>query len=39
MPGTRSAPSGRRRFVEVVTDFLDRHEAFLISRAETVIHP
>jgi pimeloyl-ACP methyl ester carboxylesterase len=26
-------------FVEVVTDFLDRHEAFLISRAETVIHP
>ena len=26
-------------FVEIVTDFLDRHEAFLISRAETVIHP
>ena len=26
-------------FVEVVTDFLDRHEAFLISRAETVLHP
>jgi pimeloyl-ACP methyl ester carboxylesterase len=26
-------------FIEVVTDFLDRHEAFLISRAETVIHP
>jgi pimeloyl-ACP methyl ester carboxylesterase len=26
-------------FAEVVTDFLDRHEAFLISRAETVIHP
>lgn len=26
-------------FVEVVTDFLDRHEAFLISHAETVIHP
>jgi pimeloyl-ACP methyl ester carboxylesterase len=26
-------------FVEVVTDFLDRHEAFLISRTETVIHP
>jgi pimeloyl-ACP methyl ester carboxylesterase len=26
-------------FAEVVTDFLDRREAFLISRAETVIHP
>jgi len=26
-------------FVEVVTDFLDRHEAFLISRAETMMHP
>jgi len=26
-------------FVEVVTDFLDRHEAFLISRNDTVIHP
>jgi pimeloyl-ACP methyl ester carboxylesterase len=26
-------------FCEVVTDFLDRREAFLISRAETVIHP
>jgi pimeloyl-ACP methyl ester carboxylesterase len=26
-------------FTEVVTDFLDRHEAFLISRTETVIHP
>lgn len=26
-------------FVEIVTDFIDRHEAFLISRAETVIHP
>ncbi|HEX2151711.1 MAG TPA: alpha/beta fold hydrolase [Stellaceae bacterium] len=26
-------------FAEVVTDFLERHEAFLISRAETVIHP
>ncbi len=26
-------------FVEVVTDFLDRHEAFLISRTETAIHP
>jgi len=26
-------------FTEVVTDFLDRHEAFLISRAETLIHP
>ena len=26
-------------FVEVVTDFLDRREAFLISRTETAIHP
>jgi pimeloyl-ACP methyl ester carboxylesterase len=26
-------------FVEVVADFLERHEAFVISRAETVIHP
>jgi pimeloyl-ACP methyl ester carboxylesterase len=26
-------------FEEVVADFLDRHEAFVISRAETVIHP
>jgi pimeloyl-ACP methyl ester carboxylesterase len=26
-------------FVEVVTDFLDRHDAFLISRTDTVIHP
>jgi pimeloyl-ACP methyl ester carboxylesterase len=26
-------------FVEVVSDFLERHEAFVISRAETVIHP
>ena len=26
-------------FCEVVVDFLDRHEAFVISRAETVIHP
>ena len=26
-------------FAEVVGDFLDRHEAFVISRAETVIHP
>ncbi len=26
-------------FAEVVSDFLDRHEAFVISRAETVIHP
>jgi pimeloyl-ACP methyl ester carboxylesterase len=26
-------------FAEIVTDFLERHEAFLISRAETVIHP
>jgi pimeloyl-ACP methyl ester carboxylesterase len=26
-------------FVEVAGDFLERHEAFVISRAETVIHP
>ena len=26
-------------FVEVVADFLERHEAFVISRAQTVIHP
>jgi len=26
-------------FAEVVADFLDRHEAFIISRTSTVIHP
>ena len=26
-------------FAEVVGDFLERHEAFLISRTETLIHP
>ncbi len=26
-------------FAEVVQDFLERHEAFVISRAQTVIHP
>jgi pimeloyl-ACP methyl ester carboxylesterase len=26
-------------FVEVVEDFLERHEAFVVSRAETAIHP
>jgi len=26
-------------FTEVVTDFLERHEAFIISRTPTVIHP
>jgi pimeloyl-ACP methyl ester carboxylesterase len=26
-------------FVEVTADFLERHEAFVINRAETVIHP
>jgi pimeloyl-ACP methyl ester carboxylesterase len=26
-------------FTEVVVDFLERHEAFIISRPETVIHP
>ena len=26
-------------FAEVVADFLERRDAFVISRAETVIHP
>jgi pimeloyl-ACP methyl ester carboxylesterase len=26
-------------FAEVVVDFLERHEAFVISRAQTLIHP
>ena len=26
-------------FAEVVEDFLERHEAFVISRADTVIYP
>lgn len=26
-------------FAEVVGDFLERHEAFVISRARSVIHP
>ena len=26
-------------FVDLVSDFLERHEAFVINRAETVIHP
>jgi len=26
-------------FAEVVGDFLERHEAFLISRTETLLHP
>ena len=26
-------------FAEVTTDFLERHEAFIIRRTETVIHP
>ena len=26
-------------FAEVTADFLERHEAFVISRTETVIHP
>jgi pimeloyl-ACP methyl ester carboxylesterase len=26
-------------FVEVVADFLERHEGFVVSRAQTVIHP
>ena len=37
-----AAAIGRARpeaFAEVVADFLDRHEAFIISRTPTVIHP
>ena len=37
-----SAAIGRDRpeaFAEVVADFLERHEAFIISRTPTVIHP
>jgi hypothetical protein len=26
-------------FAEVVGDFLDRHDAFVVSRTPTVIHP
>jgi hypothetical protein len=26
-------------FVEVVADFLERHEAFVINRGQTVIYP
>jgi hypothetical protein len=26
-------------FCDVVEDFLERHEAFLISRTDTLIHP
>jgi leucyl-tRNA synthetase len=26
-------------FTEVVSDFLDRHDAFVVSRMPTVIHP
>ena len=38
-PGTTSAPIGRRRSPRWWLDFLERHEAFVISRAQTVIHP
>jgi pimeloyl-ACP methyl ester carboxylesterase len=37
--GTAIAADRPEAFVEVVADFLDRHEAFDISRAATVIHP
>jgi len=37
--GTPSARSDREAFAEVVEDFLERHDAFVISRTETVIHP
>jgi pimeloyl-ACP methyl ester carboxylesterase len=37
--GPSTAAARPAAFVEVVTDFLERHEAFVISRARTVILP
>jgi pimeloyl-ACP methyl ester carboxylesterase len=37
--GASTAAERPAAFVEVVTDFLERHEAFVISRARTVILP
>jgi pimeloyl-ACP methyl ester carboxylesterase len=37
--GVSPAAARPAAFVEVVTDFLERHEAFVISRARTVILP
>ncbi|HVH76707.1 MAG TPA: alpha/beta fold hydrolase [Stellaceae bacterium] len=37
--GHRVAADRPEAFAEVVTDFLDRREAFVISRKNTVIHP
>jgi pimeloyl-ACP methyl ester carboxylesterase len=37
--GTAIAAERPAAFVEVVSDFLERHEAFVISRARTLIHP
>src|SRR5262249_47014036 len=39
--GGRHAPMGGRpeAFTEVVTDFLERTDAFIISRTKTVIYP
>lgn len=37
--GHRIAADRPEAFAEVVIDFLDRHEAFVISRKNTVIHP
>ncbi|HEV2303069.1 MAG TPA: alpha/beta fold hydrolase, partial [Stellaceae bacterium] len=37
--GHRIAADRPEAFAEVVTDFLDRREAFVISRKNTVIHP
>jgi pimeloyl-ACP methyl ester carboxylesterase len=37
--GATIAAERPEAFVEVVADFLERHEAFVISRARTVIHP
>jgi pimeloyl-ACP methyl ester carboxylesterase len=37
--GASIAAERPEAFLEVVGDFLERHEAFVISRARTVIHP
>jgi pimeloyl-ACP methyl ester carboxylesterase len=37
--GTAIAAERPEAFLEVVGDFLERHEAFVISRTRTVIHP
>jgi hypothetical protein len=37
--GAAIAAARPEAFCEVVTDFLERHEAFVISRAGTIINP